>query len=49
MEFTRFDIGEISRKERGERAPRSLRLRVGNPLMMKQMVEHARTPAPMRR
>jgi uncharacterized protein (DUF302 family) len=41
MEFTRFDIGEILRKERGEKAPHSLRLLVGNPLMMNQMVEYA--------
>ena len=41
MEFTRSDIGEILRKERGEKAPHSLRLLVGNPLTMKQMVEHA--------
>jgi uncharacterized protein (DUF302 family) len=40
MEFTRFDLGEILRKERGEKAPRILRFVVGNPLIMKQMVEH---------
>jgi uncharacterized protein (DUF302 family) len=40
MEFTRFDLGEVLRKERGAGAPRSLRLVVGNPLIMKQMVEH---------
>jgi uncharacterized protein (DUF302 family) len=40
MEFTRFDLGEILRKERGAKAPKSLRLVVGNPLIMKQMVEH---------
>jgi len=39
MEFTRFDLGEVLRKERGAGAPRSLRLVVGNPLIMKQMVE----------
>jgi uncharacterized protein (DUF302 family) len=39
MEFTRFDLGDIVRKERGPGAPRSLRLIVGNPLIMKQMVE----------
>lgn len=37
MEFIRFDIGEVLRKELGERAPRSLRLVAGNPLIMKQM------------
>lgn len=40
MEFTRFDIGGVLRKYQGERARRSLRLVVGNPLIMKQMVEH---------
>ena len=40
MEFTRFDHGEIVRKERGAGAPRILRLVVGNPLIMKRMVEH---------
>src|SRR5215468_7466684 len=39
MEFIRFDIGDILRKELGERAPRSLRLVAGNPLIMKQMVK----------
>ena len=40
MEFARFDLGEILRKEYGERAPRSVRFLAGNPLIMKQMVEH---------
>jgi uncharacterized protein (DUF302 family) len=40
MEFTRFDLGEILQKERGGQAPQSLRLVIGNPLIMKQMVEH---------
>lgn len=40
MEFARFDLGEIVRKERGEKAPRVVRLVVGNPLIMKRMVEH---------
>ena len=40
MEFVRFDLGEILRKERGEKAPRILRFVAGNPLIMKQMVEH---------
>jgi uncharacterized protein (DUF302 family) len=40
MEFTRFDIGEILRKEHGSKAPRSLRLVAGNPLIMKEMVVH---------
>ncbi len=41
MEFIRFDLGEILRKERGEGTPRIVRLVIGNPLIMKQMVEHA--------
>ena len=40
MEFIRFDLGEILRKERGEETPHILRLVIGNPLIMKQMVEH---------
>ncbi|MDB6068519.1 MAG: hypothetical protein JWR26_4727 [Pedosphaera sp.] len=39
MEFARFDQGEFLSKARGAGAPRSLRLVVGNPLIMKQMVE----------
>ena len=41
MEFIRFNLGGIMRKERGEEAPQSLRLLIGNPLIMKQMIEHA--------
>ncbi len=37
MEFVRFDAGEVLRKERGGRGPKSLRLIVGNPLIMKRM------------
>jgi uncharacterized protein (DUF302 family) len=40
MEFTRFNIGEVLRKERGPGSPRSLRLVIGNPLIMKEMVKH---------
>lgn len=40
MELARFDIGEVLRKEPGEHAPRMLRLLVGNPLIMKEMVKH---------
>ena len=40
LEFTRFDLGEILQKERGGQAPQNLRLVIGNPLIMKQMVEH---------
>jgi len=38
MEFIRFDAGEVLRKERGEPQSRILRLVVGNPLIMKEMV-----------
>jgi uncharacterized protein (DUF302 family) len=40
MEFVRFNIGEILRKESGAETPRILRLVVGNPLIMKQMAMH---------
>jgi uncharacterized protein (DUF302 family) len=40
MEFARFNIGEILRKESGAETPRILRLVVGNPLIMKQMAMH---------
>jgi len=40
MEFIRFNLGEIVRKERGDKAPRSLRFLIGNPLIIKQMLEH---------
>ena len=40
MEFARFDIGAVLRLHQGEQAARSLRLVVGNPVIMKQMVEH---------
>lgn len=39
MEFTRFDLGEVLRKELGGQAPKSLRFVVGNPVIMKQMVK----------
>jgi uncharacterized protein (DUF302 family) len=39
MEFIRFDIGGILRKEQGLDARRSLRLVVGNPLIMKEMAK----------
>jgi uncharacterized protein (DUF302 family) len=41
MEFSRIDMGEVMRRDRAQGTPRSLRLTVGNPLIMKQMVEHA--------
>jgi uncharacterized protein (DUF302 family) len=40
MEFVRFNIGEVLRKESGAETPRILRLVVGNPLIMKQMAVH---------
>jgi uncharacterized protein (DUF302 family) len=39
MEFIRIDVGDIHHKQNA-RAPKSLRLVVGNPLIMKQMLEH---------
>jgi uncharacterized protein (DUF302 family) len=39
MEFARFDLGEILRKESGTAAPQILRLVIGNPLIMKKMVK----------
>jgi uncharacterized protein (DUF302 family) len=40
MEFTRFDLGEVLRKENGTAEPRILRIVAGNPLIMKEMVKH---------
>ncbi len=40
MEFTRFDLGEVLRKENGGSGPRILRIVAGNPLIMKEMVKH---------
>lgn len=40
MELARFDLGIFLRKHRGHKAPRSLRFLVGNPLIMKSMLEH---------
>jgi hypothetical protein len=37
MEFDRFDAGFVLRKERGGDGPKTLRLVVGNPLLMKEM------------
>jgi len=42
MEVARFDIGEVLRKESGGQSPKILRLVLGNPLIVKQMV--ARIP-----
>lgn len=38
MEFIQLDVGEVMRKERGK-APQCLRLVVGNPLILKEMVK----------
>jgi len=38
MEFARFDMGEVLRKERDGQGPKSIRLVAGNPLIMKEMV-----------
>ena len=40
MEFTRMDLGGVLRKRIGTEAWRSLRLVVGNPIIMSSMVEH---------
>jgi uncharacterized protein (DUF302 family) len=40
MELGRFDLGMVLRKDRGAKAPRSVRFLVGNPLIMKRMLEH---------
>jgi uncharacterized protein (DUF302 family) len=40
MEFMRFDHGEVVRKDRGGKTPRVMRFLIGNPLVMKKMVEH---------
>jgi len=40
MEFARFDLGEVIRKENGTTKPRILRIVTGNPLIMKEMVKH---------
>ena len=39
MEFGEFDDGAFIRKDRGEITPQSMRLLIGNPLIMKQMTE----------
>lgn len=40
MEFIRFDLGEVLRKETGTATPRIVRIIAGNPLIMKEMVKH---------
>jgi hypothetical protein len=43
MLFAEFDLGDILRRETGSKTPKLIRLVVGNPLIMKEMVRHART------
>ena len=40
MSFVQFDHGAIVRKETGRETPRMIRLVIGNPLIMKEMVKH---------
>jgi uncharacterized protein (DUF302 family) len=40
MLFAEFDLGDILRRETGSRAPKIIRLVIGNPLIMKEMVKH---------
>jgi uncharacterized protein (DUF302 family) len=40
MEFMRFDLGQVVSTQRGPKTPRSLRFVIGNPVVMKQMLEH---------
>jgi uncharacterized protein (DUF302 family) len=39
MEFARFDMGDVLRKEQGRQGLKALRFVVGNPLIMKEMVK----------
>jgi uncharacterized protein (DUF302 family) len=40
MEFMRFDLGRVVSTQNGPTTPRSLRFVIGNPVVMKQMLEH---------
>jgi uncharacterized protein (DUF302 family) len=40
MEFVRFDLGAVLRKESGQAGPKIVRLVIGNPLVMKEMAKH---------
>jgi uncharacterized protein (DUF302 family) len=40
MLFAEFDLGAVLRRETGSKMPNSIRLLVGNPLIMKEMVKH---------
>lgn len=39
MEFARYDLGEVVQKTSTQKTPRVLRLVIGNPLIMKEMVK----------
>jgi uncharacterized protein (DUF302 family) len=39
MEFARFDLGAILRKEQGTETPKIVRFIIGNPLVMKEVVK----------
>jgi uncharacterized protein (DUF302 family) len=40
MEFVRFDLGDILRKENGTDKPKIVRIIAGNPLILKEMMKH---------
>lgn len=40
MLFAEFDLGDILRRETGSGTPKIIRLVIGNPLIMKEMVKH---------
>jgi uncharacterized protein (DUF302 family) len=40
IEFARFNLGAVLRLERRQSTPKILRLVIGNPLIMKEMVKH---------
>ena len=40
IQFARFDLGAVVRKENGLQTPKIIRYLVGNPLIMKEMVKH---------
>jgi uncharacterized protein (DUF302 family) len=39
MEFIRFDLGAVMRKESGLAKPKNVRIVIGNPLVMKEMAK----------
>ncbi|HTB74208.1 MAG TPA: DUF302 domain-containing protein [Polyangiaceae bacterium] len=41
MQFARIDLGAVLRKDHPGKAPRALRLMIGNPLVMRTMTLHA--------